>query len=204
MDENETKDEEIIMEKGADEAADDIEYTDDPDADSAESGNGASNLADTVKKLKEKLKAAEKEKMEYLTGWQKDKAEFVNARRRDEESKQEFLKFSKQGVIEEILPVLDSFDLAMGNKESWESVSKEWRTGVENIYNQFLGILAKHAVTPFGAVGDAFDPNLHQSISTVPTEEKANDHKLAEILQRGYSMSGKTIRPALVKVFELK
>ncbi|MES2060141.1 MAG: nucleotide exchange factor GrpE, partial [Patescibacteria group bacterium] len=104
----------------------------------------------------------------------------VNARRRDEEAKQEFLKFSKQNIIEEILPVLDSFDLAMGNKESWESVSSEWRTGVENIYNQFLGILSKHGVTPFGAIGDAFDPNLHQSISTVPTEDKSNDHKLAE------------------------
>lgn len=189
--------EDVVMEEGADASSDDlsdteadIEYTDD-------------NLADTVKKLKEKLKLAEKERMDTLTGWQKDKAEFVNARRRDEESKQEFLKFSKAGVIEEILPVLDSFDLAMGNKEAWESVSKEWRTGVENIYNQFVGILSKHGVTAFGAVGDAFDPNLHQSIATVPTEDKSNDHKLAEILQRGYTLSGRTIRPALVKVWEV-
>ena len=182
----------VVLEQGVPEndEIDELEYTDD-------------NLADAVKKLREKLKEANKERMEYLTGWQKDKAEFVNARRRDDEAKMEFLKFSKQGVIEEILPVLDSFDLAMGNKESWESVSKEWRVGVENIYNQFINILSKHGVVAFGAVGDSFDPALHHSIGSTKTENKDDDHKPAEILQRGYSMSGRTIRPALVKVWEV-
>lgn len=200
----EDKAEEIVEANDISAETEGLEYTDDPSTtDSEESGYRAGNLTDTIKKLKEKLKAAENEKMEYLTNWQKDKAEFVNARRRDDEAKQEFLKFSKQGVIEEILPVLDSFDLAMGNKESWESVSKEWRTGVENIYNQFLNILSKHGVTAFGAVGDAFDPALHHSIGSTKTENKEDDHKLAEILQRGYAMSGRTIRPALVKVWEV-
>ncbi len=161
------------------------------------------HAGDTIKKLREKIKELEKKNLEYLTGWQKDKAEFINARRRDEESKQEFLKFSKQGVIEEILPVLDSFDLAMGNKVSWESLSPEWRKGVENIYNQFIGILGKHDVTPFGAKGDVFDINLHHSVGLVKTENKEEDNKLAEILQKGYLMSGKAIRPALVKVWEV-
>lgn len=190
MQEDDSKDPDIVEEKEAEEVSDDLEYSDE-------------NLGETIKKLKEKLKAVEKEKMEYLTGWQKDKAEFVNARRRDDEAKMEFLKFSKQSVIEEILPVLDSFDLAMSNKESWESVSKEWRTGVENIYNQFLNILGKHGVTAFGAIGDAFDPALHHSIGSQTTDNKENDHKLAEILQRGYAMSGRTIRPALVKIWEV-
>ncbi|HEY4512443.1 MAG TPA: nucleotide exchange factor GrpE [Candidatus Paceibacterota bacterium] len=182
---------EMVLKKEIDDESEDFEYSDE-------------NLQDTVKKLREKLKEANKEKMEYLTGWQKDKAEFVNARRRDDEAKMEFLKFSKQGVIEEILPVIDSFDLAMGNKEGWESVSKEWRTGVENIYNQFLNILSKHGVVAFGAVGDPFDTALHHSIGSTKTENKDDDHKLAEILQRGYQMSGRTIRPALVKVWEIQ
>lgn len=161
------------------------------------------NQAETIKKLREKIKTLEKEKTEYLTSWQKDKAEFVNLRRRDEESKQEFLKFAKQGIVEEILPVLDSFDMAMANKASWESASLEWRKGIENIYNQFIGILGKHSVTAFGAKGDVFDINLHHSIGMVKTENKDEDNKLAEILQKGYLMSGKTIRPALVKVWEM-
>ncbi len=190
-DDSDTKDVEIEAEETSKRGDDydEVEYAED-------------NLADTVKNLKAKIKALQEEKMELLTGWQKDKAEFVNARRRDEESKVEFMKFAKTGVIEELLPALDSFDMAMGQKEKWESVSAEWRKGVENIQTQLLNTLSKHDVTPFGAPGDAFDPNLHHSIATVPSEDKSNDHKIAEVLQRGYLMSGKVIRPALVKVFE--
>ena len=82
---------------------------------------------DQVKKLREKLKQAVAEKQEYLTNWQKDKAEFVNARKRDEESKADFLKFAASNVVEEILPTLDSFDSALNNKVLLENVSKECR-----------------------------------------------------------------------------
>lgn len=156
-----------------------------------------------VKTLREKLKKAVEEKQEYLTNWQKDKAEFVNARRRDEESKQEFLKFANQGVIEELLPVVDSFDMAMANKEAWESVSKEWRVGMEGVFTQLLAVLQKHGATAFGAVGDVFDPNLHHSIGLTETTEPL-DGTISEVMQKGYTVSGKVIRPALVKVFEQK
>ncbi len=166
--------------------------------------------AETIKKLRTKLKIAVEEKQQYLNGWQKDKAEFINARKRDEEAKQEFLKFAKQGVLEDILPVLDSFDMAMGKNgsegnaqaEAWESVSKEWRAGVEGIYNQLIGILSKNDVTVFGAKGDSFDPNLHHSIGLVSTEDSTQDHKVAEVMQRGYMLGGKVVRPAMVKVWE--
>lgn len=158
--------------------------------------------SEALKSLRSKLKKAVEEKQAYLTGWQKDKAEFVNARRRDEESKSEYMKFASQKVIEDILPVLDSFDMAMSNKTAWESVSKEWRTGVEGIYQQLQTILSKYEVTAFGQIGDVFDPNLHHSIATVPAEDKAKDHTVAEILQKGYKIKDKVLRPALVKVFE--
>ena len=169
---------------------------------------------DVIKKLRAKLKTAVEEKQAYLNGWQKDKAEFINARRRDDESKQEFLKFAKTAVVEDMLPVLDSFDMAMGKNggqqaAAWEGVSKEWRVGIEGIYNQLAGVLAKHDVKAFGAKGEAFDPNLHHSIGLVSISsldaaeaKKAEDHTIAEVLQKGYTMSGKVIRPALVKVFE--
>ena len=160
------------------------------------------NGAQIVKKLREKLKTAVEEKQTYLDGWQRDKAEFMNARKRDDEAKQEFLKFAKQGIIEDILPALDSFDMAMANKASWESISPEWRAGVEGIYNQLLGILSKNGVSAFGAKGDAFDPNLHQSVSMTPTDDKSKDHTVAEVLQKGYMLAGKVIRPAMVQVFE--
>src|ERR1035437_3380155 len=96
--------------------------------------------AQKIKKLREKLNIAIEEKQQYLNGWQKEKAEFINIRRRDEESKQEFMKFAVQGLLEELLPVLDSFDMAMSNKASWDAISPEWRAGVESIYGQFKGI----------------------------------------------------------------
>lgn len=163
---------------------------------------GSMNGAQAMKKLRERLKTAVEEKQAYLDGWQRDKAEFMNARKRDEEAKQEFLKFAKLNVFEDILPVLDSFDMAMANKASWDALPAEWRKGVEGIYNQLLGVLVKQGVSAFGARGDAFDPNLHQSVSMVPTDDKSKDHTVAEVLQKGYMLSGKVIRAAMVQVFE--
>ena len=91
------------------------------------------NAAAMIKKLREKLKKAESEKQEYLTGWQRDKAEFINARKRDQEDKQSFIKFANENLVSELIPVMESFDMAMGNKEAWETVDKNWRIGVEYI-----------------------------------------------------------------------
>jgi molecular chaperone GrpE len=105
---------------------------------------------DQVKKLREKLKKAVEEKQQYLTNWQKDKAEFVNARKRDEEGKAEYAKFATANVVEDILPALDSFDMAMSNTALWENVSKEWRSGIQSIYDQLKGSLKKHGVEEIG------------------------------------------------------
>jgi molecular chaperone GrpE len=155
-----------------------------------------------IKDLRKKLADAEKKSQEYLTGWQKDKAEFINARRRDDEAKAEYLKFASAKTIEDILPVLDSFDMAMGNKTLSENVPKEWKSGIESILQQLQTALGKHGVVSIGNVGDVFDPNLHHSIATVPADDKNPNGTIAEVLQKGYSLSGKVIRPALVKVFE--
>ncbi|MEN9649551.1 MAG: hypothetical protein RL094_518 [Candidatus Parcubacteria bacterium] len=164
--------------------------------------DGESSQAEVIKKLRLRLKQAVDEKQTYLTNWQRDKAEFVNARKRDEESKADYLKFATQKVIEDILPVLDSFDMATANTASWESVSKEWRTGIEGIYGQLQSVLSRYEVTSYTKVGDTFDPNLHHSIAAVPTDDKSADHTVAEVLQKGYKIKDKVLRAALVKVFE--
>lgn len=180
--------------------SDDVQTTDDEivideDAELSQS--------EVIKKLRAKLQTTVEEKQRYLDGWQRDKAEFINARKRDEESKADHLKFATQKVIEDILPALDSFDMAMSNTQAWESVSKEWRGGMEGIYNQLVAVLNKYEVTSFAHVGDAFDPNLHHSLSMVPTDDKSKDQTIAEILQKGYKMKERVIRPALVKVYEV-
>ena len=138
------------MDEGETDEVEDFVDTDDE-------GKEIGSLA-KIKQLREKLKTALEEKQQYLTGWQKEKAEFINIRRRDEEAKQEFFKFASQGLLEELLPVLDSFDIAMSNKSSENAVSDQWRAGIESIYNQFKGILAKNGVEAFGEIGDPADP----------------------------------------------
>ena len=157
---------------------------------------------DQVKKLRAQLKQAVAEKQEYLTNWQRDKAEFINARKRDDESKAEYIKYAASNVVEEILPALDSFDAALSNEVLLKDVSKEWLGGMKSIHDQLKGSLLKHGVEGFGQKGDAFDPNLHHSVAMVAGGEADTDHTVAEVLQKGYKMNGKVLRPALVKVFE--
>ncbi len=147
-----------------------------------------------VKKLREKLKEAVAEKQKYLDNWQRDKAEFINARRRDEEAKAEFLKFANQGFVEELLPIIDSFELSLSHNIDGE--------GVKAIYQQLISMLKKFEIEPFGQKGDAFDAVFHHAIGTVPVGEGDADHTIAEVLQKGYKMSNKVIRPALIKVFQ--
>ena len=155
-----------------------------------------------LKQLREKLKVAIDEKLQYLTGWQKEKAEFINIRRRDEESKQEFYKFAVQGLLEELLPVLDSFDMAMSNKEAWNAVSGEWRAGMETIYSQFKGILAKNGVEAFGEIGNPADPAKFHMIGVDNTDDGKLDHTVSAVLQKGYMFKEKVLRPAMVRVFQ--
>jgi molecular chaperone GrpE len=115
------------------------------------------NAVEAVKKLKEKLKISEKERMEYLTGWQRAKADLVNARKRDEADRQEFMKFANERLIDGLLPVLESFDMAMGNKDAWEKVDKNWRVGVEYIYTQLKKVLADSGLVEVNPLGEKLD-----------------------------------------------
>ncbi len=147
-----------------------------------------------IAKLKAEIEKLKAEKQQYLDSWQRDKAEFVNARKRDEDSKSEFLKFANVGFVEELLPVIDSFEAALKHEAASE--------GMALIYGQFKSTLKKLGAEELGAVGDAFDPSLHQAIANIDTDDKAKDHTVAEVLQKGYSIHGKVIRPAFVKVFQ--
>ena len=151
-----------------------------------------------LKKLREKLKVAEEKAQEYLTGWQKERAELANARRRDNEAQAEFLKFANEKLIVDILPVLDSFNVALEHAEG------EMKKGVEQIRNQLVGVLEKNGVKEIKALGEMFDPNTAHAITMVPVEETGDDHKVVEVLQTGYSLNGRVIRPAMVKVGEFK
>lgn len=155
---------------------------------------------DAIKKLREKLEVCVKEKQEYLLGWQRSKADFVNARKSDEENRKNFIKFANEGLIEELLPVIESFEMAFGNKEAWEKVDKNWRVGVEYIYGKLIGTLEQHGLKELNPVGEKFDPREHASFENVPTDNPKEDHMIVAVVQKGYALNGKLIKPPNVKV----
>lgn len=152
--------------------------------------------SDTVSKLRKKLKKAVEEKQEYLDGWQRSKADFINLKKRNEDDRQNFIKFALEGIILEIIPTLDSFDMAFKNKESWEKAPEEWRIGIEHIYKQLLGSLESQGVKQINPTGEDFSPEKHDSIEEIEGESG----KIMEVTLKGYSLNGKIIRPAQVKV----
>lgn len=163
------------------------------------------NPRDTIKKLREALKKAQKERSEYLDGWQRMKADSINLKRQEDEWRQEFVKFAGEKLITRLLPVLESFSLATANKEAWEALPKDWRVGMEYIYRDLVNALSEHGLSEISPkIGEPFDPKFHSSIETVETSDKNLDHTVSEVLQRGYSLGGKVLKPARVKVLEFK
>ena len=156
---------------------------------------------DHIKRLRDKIREITAEKQEYLDGWQRSKADYANYRKREEESKGEFLKFAREGIITDLLPILESFHMAFSNKDAWAKVDPSWRTGVEYIHTQLLQTLAGHGLTEIDPTGEPFNPNEHTSIGTVPTDDASLDHKVAEVAQLGYRMHGKLIRSPRVKIY---
>ena len=129
-------------------------------------------------------------------------AEFDNARKRAVREQQEFREFAAADVIRNFLPILDSFERALkaGSGDSnANSNSNDFRNGVELIYRQFQDALQKIGVQPIPALGQVFDPRVHEAVEMVDTTEVA-DHHVFDELQRGYKYKDRLLRPAMVRV----
>ncbi|MGO8984898.1 MAG: nucleotide exchange factor GrpE [Terriglobales bacterium] len=140
----------------------------------------------------EKLKAERDALVDRLARLQ---AEFDNARKRGVREQQEFREFAAADVIKNLLPTLDSFERALkaGGNPS------DFRNGIELIYRQFQDALQKIGVQPIAAVGQVFDPRVHEAIEMVDTTE-VPDHQVVDELQRGYKYKERLLRPAMVRV----
>lgn len=178
---------------------DDVVYDADVDSD---------NLTDPkekLAKLKEKIKKLEAEKSEYMNGWQRERADFVNYKKRSEEDKKEYIKFANESLLEEMLTVLESFDMAFMNKEAWNSVPENWRVGVEYIHSQLVKILDDNGLKEFTPKeGDKFDPHLHVAEEMVAVTEKEKDGLIVSLKKKGYKLNDKIIIAPKVAVGEFK
>lgn len=145
-----------------------------------------SGLQDKLKKLREELKLCQKEKGEHLAGWQRAKADFINARKDEEKARAEFAKFAAEKVLREMLAVADSLEMA----------GKE----MGPIYAQLREILKREGVELIETGNAHFDPLYHEALEQVEVPEKEKDGIVLEELQKGYKIYDRVLRPAKVKV----
>jgi molecular chaperone GrpE len=122
-------------------------------------------------------------------------AEFENARKRAEREKAEFREFATGNVVEQFLPVLDNFELALKATGSADQL----RSGVELIVKQMEEVLRQLQVTPVATVGEEFDPRYHEALGSVERNDLP-DHFVAEEIRRGYKLRDRLLRPSMVRV----
>lgn len=158
---------------------------------------------DKLAKLKEEIKKLRSERQEYLDGWQRSRADYTNLKKNTEDEKGKIVELLKTDILENFLPVLDSFNMAFSNKKTWEAVDPNWRVGVEHIYNQLKGIMEDYGLEEIGKAGEEFNEELHDAKEVIETDEEKNDHKIAEVIQVGYKKDEYIIRPAKVKIYKL-
>lgn len=151
--------------------------------------------------IRKKVNKLEKQNQEYLEGWKRAKADFINVKKRHEQEQREFGLYANKNLILELLPVLDNFTRAFNDiPEKEQKVS--WIQGMKFIQDRFRSVLKDQGVTEMKLLGEVFNPELHEAVETVAQKEKSKDHneRIVEIIEQGYLLHGKVLRPAKVKI----
>lgn len=154
---------------------------------------------------KERLAQLEKQSSladEYLDHLRRLKAEFENYKKREEKQRVEFIKFANENLVRELLPVLDSLELALNGVQTSHKL-ESFLEGVELIRKQLEDILVKNGLVTIQTVGKPFDPKVHEAIMQVESDEFPEDTVTQE-LRKGYMLNEKVIRPAQVSVSKPK
>lgn len=149
-------------------------------------------------KLKHELEKECRLASEYKEHLQRLTADFENYRKRVEKEREDFVKFSKEDLIHELLPILDNFEMALYHVKNTTEPRKIIE-GIELVERQFHNILKKEGLQVIEAKGKKFDPHIHDAIMHEETDKHLEGF-IVEELRKGYTLSGKVIRPAQVKV----
>lgn len=165
---------------------------------STEDTTQASTAEESQPSLEESLAEAQKKAQEYLDALQRERAEFNNYKKRIERDQQLFRQEAIGSVVKRYLPIVDDLERALKNKP--EGINHDnWVAGIELIYQKMLSALAADGVTPIGEVGDVFDPTYHEAIGQAESDEYESG-RIIDIIQKGYVIGDKVLRPALVRV----
>lgn len=163
----------------------------------AEVGKLKGKLDENQKKFEEADKKADEWKNKYYQAY----ADMANTRKQVEKETSDFKKYAKQSLIEEMIPTLDGFDMALKN-EPKDDVIKNYLKGFDMIHSKLLAVLEQQSVTIVNPkIGEDYNPSTMQAFSTVEGEE---DNKVAEVFTKGYKMYEHLLRPAGVIVTKKK
>jgi len=144
------------------------------------------------------LAAKTKECKDLVDQFQRLAAEYSNYQKRMERTLQDERLMGIRNLVVDLLPALDNFERALEHAKD-EAGKEALVTGIKAVYEQFLAALKKHGVTQFEAYGKTFDPEHHEAIAMVPSDEHA-EGKVVHVMQKGYRLHGQTIRPSQVTV----
>ncbi|MDV5063623.1 nucleotide exchange factor GrpE [Veillonella sp. YH-vei2232] len=182
-----------VVDETTENTVNDAENTVDVGAEAVE----AEVVEDTEEAVVDAAQVLEELKNEFDNRYKRLQADFDNFRRRTNQEKEQLSGFVKGNVLADLLPVLDNFERAVQSPA--EGDAKTFLDGFVMIHQNLMATLQKHGLAPIEAVGQPFDPNLHQAIMRVETDEYPED-TVVEVLQTGYTVDGRCIRPAMVKV----
>jgi len=176
-------------------------YTQTDSVDTEQVGNEPSQAPESAEadsELQSELEAARQAAEEHQQRLLRLQADYDNFRRRSRQEKEEFAKYAAAKLLEQLLPVLDNFDRALQSSKTtsdFEGLVK----GIEMVYRQFDGVMVSEGLVPIESVGQPFNPEFHQAVMQVESEEH-EEGIIVEELQKGYMLKDKVIRPAMVKV----
>lgn len=199
----------MVNKNDTDKVQDDLEFTEDTDTIETTDPE-LSEIEDVednkLKTLKTKLKVSEEKNRSLLEELQRSKADFLNGKRRLEEERVRDKSRLTIAHIEKLLPLCDSFYLAMLDKETWAKADEKWRKGVEGIASQLTSVMQSYKVTAFDPTGESFDHNRHEALVQVPVTDEAQNNQIISVIQLGYEIevdgNKELIRPARVTVGE--
>jgi len=152
--------------------------------------------------LKAELELKEKEVAENYNNYLRALADLENYKKRAIKEKSDLIKFGNENLLRDFLPILDSLDRALDtacNSNDFDS----FREGLTLVRNQFLCCLEKYGVEPIAACGQDFDPNVHEAMLEVVSDEH-EDSKVVDEYERGYLLKGRLLRPSRVSVCKRK
>lgn len=152
-----------------------------------------------IKVLREDLKKCNAEKIEYLTGWQRSKADYINAKKNEEKTREEILNYQAEKMLREFVEIADVFDEIFKNN-GYKNINENFRQGIIATYNKLIKLFDKHSVSSFVSAGQNFNPEKHEALAVEETDEKEKDNIVLEEFQKGYNIHDKILRPAKVKV----